>query len=177
MGDADKRKRGPARSVWEVLSYGIRRPLRDVRENAGAVREQWGRFRSARQARDQASSAQREDYQRRTSGLSPKERFHSEAARGGWTEEDLVHQERAARIGRRACLGACAVGFVASLAVIFTATPMFAFIFGLVTIALLAAFFAQAVRNAWWEFELQGRVLIPLSDFLARPDLFRRLFS
>lgn len=175
--DREQEKRGPTRTLWSVLTYGFRRPLRDLGDNASAVRLQWGRFREARAKRLRAAQAQHQNYERRVQGLTPRERFESEAQRGGWTPEQLQGQLRAVRIAKRLCMVVCVLGFLTTLVMVFRAPPLLAFILAAVAVAVLGAFLALAVRNAWWEFELQGRVLIPLADFLARPDLFRRLFS
>lgn len=178
MSDESKnKKRGVFGWAWYGATYLVRRPTQDIARSAHSLGNEWAAFRQTRAKRQALIQAERSSYEERSAGLSPSERFAAEAARGGWTAETLRNQEASARLARRASLVLCALGFTACLAGIAFAPLVFVLLFSIVAMALLAGCFAMAVRNAWWEFELQGRVLIPLRDFLSRPDLFRRLFS
>lgn len=178
MSEPDpKSRRGAAGWAWYAATYWVRRPFRDLRGSAGGIGEQVGRYRQWRADRAAASQARAEDYDRRNAGLSPAERFAAEVLRHGWSQAELKQQERAARIARRACLVTAVLGFAAALVLMYFAAGLLVLAFAVLAIALIAGCVALAVRNAWWEFELQGRVLIPLADFISRPDLFRRLFS
>jgi len=149
----------------------------EVRQSGRSVGEQWQKLRVARADRMDLAQQRDAEYQERMKGLSPSERFAAEAQRGGWTPADLVHQERAARIARRVCMGLCLLGFLGFLVFMYFASLFWAVINGLLVMVLLGVCRVQAVRHAWWEFQLQGRVLLPLRGFVSRPDLFRRLFA
>lgn len=177
MAEEKKPGRGLMRMAIGAATYGVRRPYRDLVSSGKSIKTEWGRFQAARAQREAMARQQRKDFEARMHGLTPSEKFAAEVNRGGWTSANLREQERAARIARRASLVMSAVGFVGFLVFMYFATVIMGLVFGLLAMALLACCIAQAVRNAWWEFQLQGKVLVPLRDFLARPDLFRRLFS
>jgi hypothetical protein len=44
-----------------------------------------------------------------------------------------------------------------------------------VAVVLVVGTMLQAMRHAWWEFQLEQRALIPFRTFVCRDDLLRRL--
>lgn len=175
MADENKKK-GVIGWAWHGSTYLFRRPAQDIAKSARGIGQSWAAYRAARVRREALDREERAAYAQRTAGMSPRERFASEAERGGWTADGLRAQEAAARLARRASVVICAIGFTGCLVAIVLAPPLLVLIFGIVAMALVAGCFASAVRSAWWEFQLQGRALIPLREFISRPDFFRRLF-
>lgn len=170
-------KRGPVRWVWDTTTYWARRPAQDIKASLASMHGHWNRYQELRAERAIRARERGEAYERRMEGIPPSERFAIVAAEGGWTQAEIKAQEAAARRARRSCLVMAALGFVGFLASLLYAPFIVVLAFGFVAVALLAACLALAVRHAWWEFELQGKVLIPFRTFLARPDLIRRLFK
>lgn len=175
--DQDKpRRRGPIRALWDINTYFLRRSFGDMRSSARGVGQQWQAVHELRVQREERAREAAGAYEREMEGKSPRERFELRAQELNWTPQELRTQEASARVTRRACLVFIALGFTGWLALLFVASWLWIAIYGLLGVALLACCMALAVKNAWWEFMLQGRVLIPMRDFLARPDFFRRLF-
>ncbi len=50
-------------------------------------------------------------------------------------------------------------------------------ILGPVGIVYLAACAALSIKFAWYEYQIETRSIIPIKAFLARPDLFARMFG
>lgn len=180
-GEAGREEGAPRRGLIgraaRVWSYGFTRPFGDARASARSVGAQWREMRE-RTARTRAQREQAQaEYAQRAEGLTPSQRFAAEAERGGWSAAELAQQQRAARVARRSALVMCVAGFLFFGACIVYSPPFMAIIFSLLAMAVLVSCVVLAIRYAWWEFELQGRVLVPLGQFLSRADLFRRLLS
>jgi len=160
----------PARSFFKMLAYPVTRPLGDI---TGSMR---GIKKTADEARRRLAE-KRSDADAAQSYLkafTPAERFEEVYRLNAWTQPEMESQKKAAR---RTRLGSVAVAMLAMfllLWVVMTANFFLAILTFVGLVAFTAACIAQAIRFAWWEDQLSRRVIYPLGEFIARPDLFNR---
>jgi hypothetical protein len=154
-----------------MLAYPLSRPLADLRGTAQKMREAARSVRQHRELNQEANKA--------VDGLlkpfNPQQRFEEMAAALNWTEPELRSQAVAAR---RARVGSVAAG-VSSFGLIGWAMLLsggwILLVLASVAVVLVVGTMLQAMRHAWWEFQLEQRALIPFRTFVCRDDLLRRL--
>lgn len=171
------RKRGVVGKVvggwWSLVSMPYRRAATDLRRSwneVGNAFDEIGRRREEKRRELEVIDGYLQE-------ASPAERFAQYYEVNGWTEPELANQQVAARRTRRALVLVGAVGFACIATSLVFLPILIVIVAGPVAVVFLAACFVQALRCAWYEFQLQGRVCIPLKQFLGRPDLFRRVLG
>ncbi|MEJ8837706.1 hypothetical protein [Ramlibacter sp. AN1133] len=165
--------KGGLTSWLKVLAYPVLRPTRDIRRSAESLREQ---AKANRQGRKQREAAAKEVTEL-LAEMSPAEKFEQTVEAWGWTEEALESQQVAARRTRIAALLTGGLGFLGLLGLMLVLQGWVVLVLAAVAIVLATGGVLQAVRFAWWEFQLQSRTLVPLRAFVSRPDLLSRLTS
>lgn len=159
-------------SRWvKVLAYPYVRAARDLRTSVQHMRESRQELRSRRERR----LAEAREVTRLLAGLAPDDKFARAAAAWGWDEAALAQQQVAAARTRLAALGASGVAFAGLLVLMaFTGGWVALPLAGAALVVLLSGLL-QALRFAWWEYQLETRRLVPFRGFLSRRDLPRRL--
>lgn len=169
MSDTSKSKTG--RVVRQVLLYATPIPAL-----ARAVKAMKAAGKGIAAARPRVKAEAEADASP-LDGMSPEERFHHDCVAGDWTDQDLRHQMGAFRAAKFAQLFVSLMMLPAILAVVMSA-PWWVISFSVPALASFGVvMFAQALRHAWWQCQIDMRSMISFKEFMGRSDLFGRLFA
>ena len=160
-------------SLGKALTYPVRRPMQDLSKSAAGIKDSVAQARELQKRRVSDAKAAASYLK----GKTPREKFDEIFHLNGWTEAELVQQRKAARNTRLGMLGLVLVGLPSLLFVMLGLSFWVLAFVGPIAVILLAGCVALAARFAWWEAQIEERSIFPLIDFLARKDLFRRVFG
>ena len=164
---------GMLKNIGAGVVFPFSRALRDISTSSQRVHQSYREMAAIRQQKH-------EDYEAAKNALgaiSEQEKFAQIYEMNGWSEAELQEQARASRRTRLALLCTAAVGMVGVIGLSWIVKWWVMMILGPVCVIYLAACAALSIKFAWYEYQIETRSITPIRAFLARPDLFARMFG
>jgi hypothetical protein len=164
---------GLFKSWLKLVAYPVLRPAKDIKQSAQQVAADVAAARQQHREKVEEAAAIRGLLQDKT----PQQKFEEMYAALGWTDAALERQRIAAARTRIGMVATGLLGFFALLALMWLVPRWLIVVLGPMAVFILAGCVALGIRYAWWEINIEERSSTPFASFLARDDLFSRLFA
>lgn len=161
MSDSDKPRKGAL--YWFTPLGALRRAQRSIVEASSSVKESFSRREEGSRTPEPSSDEE------------ARRRFEEMYRAKGWTEAELKEQLKAVRSAKITALALMAFSVVCAMGVLVFAPLWLRFLAFPLGVAISVLCFAQALRFAIWEAQIEQRAFISARTFVGYPDFWLRL--
>lgn len=163
MSDSDKSRARKGALYWFTPLGALRRAQRSIVEASASVKDSFSRREEGPKTPEPSSDEE------------ARRRFEEMYRAKGWTEAELKEQFKAVRSAKITALALMAASMVCAIGALIFAPLWIRFLAFPLGVAITVLCFAQALRFAIWEAQIEQRAFISARTFVGYPDFWSRL--